>query len=106
MPKREIRQLELECEYCNFKEVFDLSADPSTILPKFVKWNGMVNAGAPAGQGIPDQTKWFDSPNCLVTWVRRDEMARDIKAQLAKAAEPDPKLSPAAQASGAISLVR
>ena len=102
MPKREIRKLELECEYCHHTEQFDLTADPQIMLKKLSYWNGVVNAGAPAGQGVPDQTKWYDSINCLVRGTQKDAEALKLEQAVALHAGEDPSLSPAANASGAV----
>lgn len=79
MPKRQIRKLELECDFCGEKEQFDLSAPTHDILPRLAKWKGTVDAGAPAGEGIPDQTKWYDSVDCLCKGVKHDEQATKLE---------------------------
>lgn len=87
MPKRQIRKLELECEFCGEREQFDLAADPSTILPKLGKWVGLICAGAPAGEGIPDQTKWYDSVDCLCKGAKHDEDSARLEAAVGQACE-------------------
>jgi hypothetical protein len=102
MPKREIRQLELECDFCGEKEVFDLASHPKDILPRLKEWRGVINAGDPAGQGMPDMTKWYDSARCIASGVKRDEEMREREAKVASMCGEDSRLTPAAQASGAV----
>lgn len=87
MPKRQIRKLELECDFCGEKEQFDLSAPPNTVLPRLAKWKGVVEAGAPAGEGMPDLTKWYDSVDCLCKGAKHDEDSARLEAAVGQACE-------------------
>lgn len=87
MPKNHIRKLELICDFCGEKEQFDLAAAPSTILPRLVEWRGVVNAGAPAGEGVPDQTKWYESVDCLCKGVKHDQEASELETTVGSACE-------------------
>lgn len=88
MPKRQISKLELECDFCGEKDQFDLTADPSTILPRLAKWRGILEPTARSEpQGIPASTKWYDSVDCLCKGAKHDEESAKLEAALGKACE-------------------
>jgi hypothetical protein len=100
MPKRQ--QLILECDYCGYSETVTPEANPNKAMEKLNKWFGVVRATDPAGQGMPDMTRWYDSVQCVAAGLKKEDETRSLEEKLAKAAQPDHKLTPLADELGAV----
>lgn len=74
MPREQL--IRLRCDYCDYSDTVPVDpteADPRKLLAKLERWYGVVRALDPAGPQSADQTKWFDSLDCLVSGMKRDE---------------------------------
>jgi hypothetical protein len=62
----------LECNFCGNKDSFDQNVPVSMGTEKVHKWRQVQSLDDPAIQGV-DNSRWYDSIDCMVSGEKRHE---------------------------------
>lgn len=96
--------IKLKCEFCDLSETFSMTAPPQTIVPKLTKWHTLGTAADTS----PDQTKYFDTRNCLNSFCderdRKEAAAAKAAREFESAVKKATPIGPVADEAGATGI--